>query len=686
MKLRYALAIISCFAISHSVVAASPPDKPAAKTSKFVAFEVIVKFKPDAKLSSLKSQMKDVEFRSSSSFIAVAKLNVPSPKLYRADEAKTETLAFLKRMRERSDVEYAQLNYLFNFSSTPNDPLYGQQWHYPLISLPNAWDITRGSGDIKIAILDSGRSGHPDLNGRFSTVEFNGIQPGAPATDDGPWRHGTHVAGIAGAASNNGIGGAGVCQGCQLLNAKIGDASTGISAAAIISSINWAVDNGANVINMSFEQPRACTQADLPVLRDAIRRAVDSGVSVIASAGNNAVNVDNVSPASCPGVMSVAATDRNNNIATYSSRGSSIGVAAPGGATFYGAGIGCPADDSASFNPSDFGGAVSTFTTSPASGNAHCYRHLGGTSMAAPHVAGTVGLMLSVNPGLRPNQIRSLVQSTASGLPSCGSDCGPGLLNAYAAVNSAQFTTTGPCSANSGGTCKIDSISQYTDSSGSVVESVVAYGYQWQFDINGNSIAKTKKLRALPNYASGPCAYTPAGQECTIDTSTALDYPGFGYIDSVTAYGRYWNFDRNGADPTGTNGSLLSSVPRYASGPCAYARSADTCRFDTRNVVNWPEFGGVIESINAYGRYWIFDASGNLIGSDALTAVERYRTGPCAYTPAGQVCTFDSRDVRRSGSGMIETITAYGHYFEWDINGQPTANHNVPLSSIARMR
>ncbi len=689
MKLHRALAAIGLFGLAAHTYAAPPPTAEQHPNGRFVPFEVIVKFKSDHAVANAKAQLRDVRMAQQRSGVNIAKLDVPLPRIYTPAQMKDETIALMQRLRQRDDVEYAQLNYLLDFSFTPSDPLYSQQWHFPLVSLPSAWDITRGSSAIRIAILDSGRSGHPDLNGRWAAVEYNAAAPGQPATDNGSWRHGTHVAAIAGAGTNNGIGGAGVCHNCQLLNAKIGDTVTGIALSSVINSIHWATDNGARVINMSFEYPFACTQASFPAMREAIARAIDNGVSLVAAAGNNVALVDNVLPASCPGVISVAASDRNNAIAPYSSRGPNIGVTAPGGAQFYGAGIGCPPDSASGFNATDFSGVVSAWTTSAFSGSSHCYRHLGGTSMAAPHVAGTIGLMLSANPNLLPEQVTNFVRGTATYLPNCGSNCGPGLLNAYQAVNAARFATTGPCSTNAATAsklCNVESIGHYVNGSGVLVESVYANGFLWQFDAAGNRVAATKKLRAFPRYANGPCAFTPAGQECAIDSSTVLDYPGFGYIESITAYGRYWNFDING-NGLGGDGSLLSSVPRFASGPCAYA-GGGLCKFDTRNLIVAPEWGldGLFESITAYGRYWIFDGAGNQIETNTLLSVTRFANGPCLYRPAGATCTFGARELRRLPNGSLrETITAYGRYFEWD-GGVPTANYGKILRDIPRFQ
>lgn len=713
MRLSPALLALCGLALAGETLAAPPPDT--AGNLRFVPYEVIVKFKPGSRKSTAASGLTGVRLTSQSAHFDVARLENTLPLRNSRAVAKSETLALLAKLRQRDDVEYAQLNYLFDFALTPSDPLYPQQWHYPLISLPSAWDITTGSSAVPIAILDSGRSLHPELSGRWSPLEYNAPTPSQPATDNGSWPHGTHVAAIAGGAAYNGTGGAGVCFGCTLMNVKIGDTTTGITMERVVASIDWATDNGARVINMSFESAAACTQASFPALRTAINRARDHGVNLVAAAGNGTrngtgnipVNVDNVTPASCPGVISVAATDRNGNLALYSNRGPNIGVTAPGGggdfiwrlnpstgqwgvdpaSPVYGNTVGTPACNTSggAFNANTLG-ALSAWTTSPANINSHCYRHLSGTSMAAPHVAGTIGLMLSVNPRLFPDQVTSLIRGTAGAMPGCGTNCGPGLLSAYDAVKNATSVSTGPCSAPEASLskqCRVDSIGQYVNSAGALVESVYAYGYLWQFNAAGTQIGTIKKLTTLPRYANGPCLYAPAGQSCVIDSATVLNYPGFGYMESVTAYGRYWNFDQNGNGLAG-NGSLLSSVTRYLNGPCLYAGGAP-CRFDTRNLLDAPEWGGLYESITAYGRYWIFDSVGTLIGTDTLLSVPRYANGPCAYRPAGAVCTFGSRELRHLPSGaQVETVTAYGRYFEWDGNGNLTVNQ--ALDTVQRLR
>ena len=423
-------ALTLCLPAAHAMASPATNDAPL----ELVPHEVLVKLRPGTSSRAFLARTPGASLVSRSGQFGVVRLRPSGALLLRREETERATLRLTERMRAHPDVLLSQPNYLFKLAYTPNDPLYAQQWHYPAIQLPSAWDLSRGGG-VKIAIIDTGRTAHPDLAGKWMTTEYNAENPGWPAPDNSNWRHGTHVAGIIGALSNNGIGGSGVCMGCRLLNARAVDTATGmLPSAYVANSIDWAVTNGARVLNMSFEFSKSCSDPNMAVIRDAIARAVSNNVTPVAAAGNYRANVNNVTPASCPGTISVAASNRDNQLATYSSRGSNIGVTAPGGANFYGAGIQCPSDSSSSFNPLDTSGVVSTWTTSPASGNAHCYRHLGGTSMAAPHVSGTIGLMLSVNSSLRPADIRSILRSTATPMPSCGSDCGPGLLNARAAV------------------------------------------------------------------------------------------------------------------------------------------------------------------------------------------------------------------------------------------------------------
>jgi hypothetical protein len=355
----------------------------------------------------------------------------------------------------------------------------------------------------------------------------------------------------------------------------------------------------------------------------------------------------------------------------------------------HGASIDCPADALSGFGNAE-AGTVTAWTTSPNNGSVHCSRYFGGTSLAAPHVTGTVGLMLSVNRHLRPEQVTSAIRTTATPIPDCGTNCGPGLLDAHSAVRLALSMTTGPCSMRAPGTtCIIDAAARhYSANYRTVIDTIIAYGHLCEYSTQGTQLSVARNLKVIPQYRDGPCADVPENGACVIDSLTVFDYPGIGYVESVTAYGKFWNFRANGTQwPADSTNLPLRSVPRYAGGPCAYASNPTNCKFDTRDLVLWQGWGdGVIESITAYGRYWIFDGTGKLMETDEQRNIARYSNGPCRYAPSNAQCRFDSRELSREDPHTtLETVTAYGRLFEWR-NGVPTSRNGQRLIDVNQMR
>jgi serine protease len=370
------------------------------------------------------------------------------------DALEAATLDALEALTADPAVEFAHENALLEFSLTPNDPLFAQQWHWTPTRVPLAWDRTTGSSAVRIAVIDSGRRPHPDLDGRwdpgYDFVDFDGdptdpVDPYIPGVS-ADWPHGMHVAGIAGARSNNGTGGAGICWNCRLIPLRVQP-----TIAQIEQAVAWAAGpdgqpRRADVINMSFNANGTASNfptCDMyPGVRDAIVRAAGRGVSVVASAGNTGFTNGARFPANCPNTIGVAASDHVNGLAAYSNRGAFTDVTAPGGGFdvaggHYGAGIGCATDP----NPNDpYAGSVQVLSTWSV-GTAPCYRYLSGTSMSAPHVAGIVGLMRSVNASLTPAQLEQYVIATANAaILSCpGGGCGAGMVDARAAVDAALF-------------------------------------------------------------------------------------------------------------------------------------------------------------------------------------------------------------------------------------------------------
>lgn len=447
-------ALTLCLPAAHAMASPATNDAPL----ELVPHEVVVKFAPNARANDLAMEIPDLQVRMIASDLGVARLVPAGALLYRSDEARTATYRLLDRVRRHPAVALAQPNHRFQLAEvgvTPQDPLYSQQWHLPAIGMPQAWaNAGGGSSAVKIAILDTGRSSmdHPDLVGRWSPLEYNAAVPGSAATERNHYNHGVHVAGIVGAATHNNIGIAGICYNCTLLNVKVTHQGTGvIETAHFLDGLRWAVANGARVVNMSFAYPTGCASSEMDVVRSQLERAAEQGVMLVASAGNHATNVANASPASCPGVISVAASTPANQLASYSNRGAKVSITAPGGggsttpdaSSMHGMWLGTPACSTANpnvFNPYTHG-VVSTWVTRHWEGNTQvripCYRYLSGTSMSAPHVSGTIGLMLSVKPTLTPAQALSILQATATPMPSCGDQCGPGLLNAHLAISAA---------------------------------------------------------------------------------------------------------------------------------------------------------------------------------------------------------------------------------------------------------
>ena len=376
-----------------------------------------------------------------------AKLRLP---LGAENALKALTLDTIHRLRMDPTVEYAEPNWLRQPSRVPTDQFFNAQWHYELINLPEAWDTTVGSDSVIVAVIDTGvLVQHPDLStrliGGFDFIsdplqanDGDGIEPNAEDPGDDPQGasssfHGTHVAGTVGAVTDNASGVAGVTWQTRIMPLRVlgvqggtaADISQAIYYAAGLPNVSGTVPpERADIINMSLGG-LGFSQTE----QDAILAARAQGVIVIAAAGNANTSAFH-SPASLVGVISVAAVDLNSAKAPYSNFGSGIDVAAPGGNT------------SVDHNGDGYAdGVLSTLGTDQGDFNFRFYQ---GTSMAAPHVAGVVALMLAVNPSLTPDDIDRLLAGTHPsttiritrdlGQPGWDDIFGHGLIDAAAAV------------------------------------------------------------------------------------------------------------------------------------------------------------------------------------------------------------------------------------------------------------
>lgn len=364
---------------------------------------------------------------------------------------KWETLQALKLLRSDPAVRWAEPNWLLEASVVPDDPSYSRQrWHYEQIQLPAAWDVDQGDPAVVVAVIDSGiRSLHPDLSPRLvpgkdfvrgaNAADGDGIDdspedPGYAGPGGSLIFHGTHVAGTIAATGDNNEGVTGVSWTTRLMPVRVlGNNGSG-SLADIVQGIRFAAGlandsgdvptNAADVINLSLGALRSCTQAEA----DVIAAARAAGVVVVAAAGNDATSLP-ASPASCSGAISVAAVNSANGRAFYSNYGSSVRLAAPGG-------------DSTDRDGDGFPDAVfSTHAALQGGSIVNTYDFLIGTSMAAPHVAGVVALMKSVNPTLTPAGIDAFLAAGAMtrdiGVPG-PDELGVGLIDAFESVQSAS--------------------------------------------------------------------------------------------------------------------------------------------------------------------------------------------------------------------------------------------------------
>ena len=299
-----------------------------------------------------------------------------------------------------AEVEYAEPDYYRNFSFTPNDPSYASQYHLPIISANTAWDITKGLATVYVADIDTGIStNHPDLiNKIYKTHNLTNS-----GMTDSECPHGSSVAGVFGAETNNSLGVSSVGFNIKIIAVKISATNKcSPTVSKIAEGIRWAVDNGAQVINISGGSPQKSETERL-----AIEYAWGKNVLVIASAGNEGTTIPNY-PANYPNVVSVAATNQSDKKAGFSTYGSWVDIAAPG---------------------------VGILTTAYNGGNT--YQKLDGTSFSAPIVAGVAALIKSKNPNLTNTQISDILCNTADKIQGTGTNWRCGRVNAEAAVKAA---------------------------------------------------------------------------------------------------------------------------------------------------------------------------------------------------------------------------------------------------------
>lgn len=342
--------------------------------SHYVEHEVVVRFSPrpeqkkiDALVASLDAKIK----RDFDKFLIIKSRSLTTKQL-------------MKKLAEHPDSVFAEPNYLLLPNRKPNDTYYTEyQWNLPLIGMEKSWDISEGSSDVIVAVVDTGVDmDHPEFAGKlvegYNVLEDNN----KPQDDNG---HGTHVSGVIAAKTNNKDGIAGMTWKSKLMPIKAIGADGSGSAVDIAQGIYWATDHGADVINLSVGNYTSSA-----ALKEACQYAFQKNVVLVAASGNDASDQPSY-PAAYDEVLSVAAVDHRKERADFSNFGEHVDVSAPG--------VDIP----------------STYIYSD-------YASLSGTSMACPHVAALAALVRSVHPDMNNRDVMDVIRQSAVDLGPPGHD------------------------------------------------------------------------------------------------------------------------------------------------------------------------------------------------------------------------------------------------------------------------
>lgn len=402
----------------HTVINEILPLKINPNLPRYTEDEIIVKYKP------VSVEENNQESTDNSGLITINSLDTKEGKIvhYRVPEGE-DINEFISEYKEFDNVAWVEPNYIFYTTAVPSDSYYNYQWGHINVNLEAAWDIEKGSENVTVAVIDTGViTTHPDLTENLLPgVDFVGGKKTYPIEDyditdydptdetklvDGG-SHGTHVAGIIGAVTNNNKGIAGVNWQVSILPIRALTRKGGTSW-DIAEGIYYAIDKNVDIINLSLGSNH---QSSLQ--HEAVKTAVNKGITVIAAAGNENSSV--YYPAAFLETIAVGAVNENNRKASYSNYGPEVDLVAPGG---------------------DYGNPIySTWGYYEEGKTVASYTGMMGTSMATPYVSG-IAALLKAHGINDPNEIKERLISTAKDLGEEGKDntFGYGLVDAHSAL------------------------------------------------------------------------------------------------------------------------------------------------------------------------------------------------------------------------------------------------------------
>jgi len=386
--------------------------------SRLVPGEVLVKFHPGLSPEAISAL--------AANHRAQVVESLPRLRVWRLRVEPGHEQAMAEAWSARPQVRYAEPNYrAWAMADPPNDTHYYLQWNLDRVQAPEAWEITQGDPSTPIAIIDTGLDlSHPDLLDKLwlnpGEIPSNGVDDdhngyvddvhgydfvngdGNPGDDHG---HGTHVAGITAAATDNGLGVAGMAPANPLMALKVLSSSGEGDYAGIIQAIDYALAEGVKVMNLSLAGLEHSS-----ALYDAVQAATAAGALVVAAAGNDLTGENPLFyPAAYEEVLAVGATDINDGIASFSAHHPYVDVAAPG---------------------------LSIYSTYWRQSSGSTYAYMLGTSMATPHVSGLSALLWAADPTLTWEGVVEQIVESAEDLGAPGKDdyYGWGRIDAHSAL------------------------------------------------------------------------------------------------------------------------------------------------------------------------------------------------------------------------------------------------------------